>query len=259
MTQGSDRAAPKDSAEKTVDFGFQEVPEDEKETLVRGVFDTVARRYDIMNDLMSGGLHRLWKAGMIDRLRPRDGMTIVDVAGGTGDIAFRILDKAPKADVRVVDINAEMLAVGRDRGIDRGVLSGIDWICGSAEDLPLPSASVDAYTIAFGLRNVTHRDRALSEARRVLKPGGQFLCLEFSRIAVPLLGQIYDRYSFSVVPWLGQIVGRDRASYQYLVESIRRFPDQETLSEMMAAAGLERISYQNMSGGVVALHRGWRI
>lgn len=252
-------SAPGSSPGTTADFGFQDVPEAEKEGLVRDVFDSVARRYDLMNDLMSGGLHRLWKATMVDRLRPRAGMKVVDVAGGTGDIAFRILNRAPGASVHVVDINAEMLGVGRDRAIDRGLLHGIDWTCASAEDLPLPDASVDAYTIAFGLRNVTHRDKALAEARRVLRPGGHFLCLEFSRFALPVLGRIYDRYSFTVVPWLGQIVGRDREAYRYLVESIRRFPDQETMVEMMTAAGLSRAGYLNMSGGVVALHSGWRI
>ncbi len=243
----------------TVDFGFQAVAAQDKERLVRGVFDRVARRYDLMNDLMSGGLHRLWKDSLIDSLRPRPGMHLLDVAGGTGDLAFRFLERAPGARVTVCDINAAMLAVGRDRACDRGLVGAIEWIAGNAEALPLPPRSVDAYTIAFGLRNVTRRDAALAEARRVLKPGGRFLCLEFSHVAVPLLGRIYDAYSFRVVPWIGQRVAGDREAYRYLVESIRRFPDQDELAGQIRAAGFDRVAYRNMSGGIVAIHMGWRL
>ena len=243
----------------TADFGFADVPADEKAGLVGNIFSRVARRYDLMNDLMSGGLHRLWKDTLVDALRPRDEMDIVDVAGGTGDIAFRIHRRAPGARVTVSDINPEMLAVGRDRALNRGIAAGIEWVTADAESLPFPDRAADGVTIAFGLRNVTHRERALAEMRRILKPGGRFLCLEFSRVAVPLLGQIYERYSFSVVPWIGQIVTRDRDAYRYLVESIRRFPPQEELAQLMRAAGLERVSFRNLSGGIVAIHSGWRL
>jgi demethylmenaquinone methyltransferase/2-methoxy-6-polyprenyl-1,4-benzoquinol methylase len=241
------------------DFGFAEVRAEEKAGLVGGIFSRVARRYDLMNDLMSGGLHRLWKDTLVDDLRPRDGADYVDVAGGTGDIAFRILGRAPDARVTVSDINAEMLGVGRDRVTKRGFVGEIDWVTADAERLPFPDCAADGVTIAFGLRNVTNRDRALAEMRRILKPGGRFLCMEFSRVAVPLLGQLYDRYSFNVVPWIGHIVTRDRDAYRYLVESIRRFPPQEELARLMRAAGLERVTWRNLSGGIVAIHSGWRI
>ena len=243
----------------TADFGFADVPADEKAGLVGGIFSRVARRYDLMNDLMSGGLHRLWKNTLVDDLRPRNGFDYVDVAGGTGDIAFRIRRRARDARITVCDINPEMLAVGRDRAVNRGIVAGIDWVTADAESLPLADGAADAVTIAFGLRNVTNRDRALAEMRRVLKPGGRFLCMEFSRVAVPLLGQVYDRYSFHVVPWIGQIVTRDRDAYRYLVESIRRFPPQEELATLMRATGFERVSFRNLSGGIVAIHSGWRL
>jgi demethylmenaquinone methyltransferase/2-methoxy-6-polyprenyl-1,4-benzoquinol methylase len=248
-----------DKSDETIDFGYREVPRGEKKGLVRDVFDSVSARYDLMNDLMSGGIHRLWKAALIDRLKPRAGMTLLDVAGGTGDIAFRFMTDAPEGRVIVCDINHSMLRVGRDKGIDRGIVTGIDWVCGDAEALPFPDASMDAYSIAFGLRNVTDRDAALREARRVLKPGGHFLCLEFSQVAIPALKAIYDRYSFEVVPRIGALVARDKESYQYLVESIRRFPPQETLAAMMREAGLERVDFTNLTGGVAAIHSGWRI
>jgi demethylmenaquinone methyltransferase/2-methoxy-6-polyprenyl-1,4-benzoquinol methylase len=242
-------------------FGFREVGAAEKPSLVRGVFQSVAGRYDLMNDLMSGGIHRLWKAALVDWLNPRPGLTLLDTAGGTGDIAFRALDRlAPGAGhVIVCDLTAQMLAVGRDRAIDRGLVKGLSWVCGDAERLPLPDRSVTAYTIAFGLRNVTHIERALAEARRVLKPGGHFLCLEFSRVVVPLFAQLYDQYSFRVLPAMGAVVAGDRESYVYLAESIRRFPPQQELAEMMAAAGLAQVRYRNLSGGIAALHSGWRI
>jgi len=239
-------------------FGFRDVDADEKPALVRDVFDSVATRYDLMNDLMSLGVHRLWKAALIDWLRPRPGMHLLDVAGGTGDIAMRFLDGGGGR-VTVCDLTEAMVAHGRDRALDRGRLTGVDWVVGDAESLPFPDASVDAYTIAFGLRNVTGIGNALAEARRVLKPGGRFLCLEFSHVAVPWLAMLYDRYSFSVLPALGAAVARDRDAYVYLVESIRRFPNQDTLVGMIGSAGLERVAYRNLSGGVAALHSAWRI
>ena len=258
------------TAATTTHFGFRTVAEDDKAGLVRGVFDAVAPKYDLMNDLMSGGLHRLWKTRLVDVLSPRPGQTFVDVAGGTGDVALRIHDRVTKQAKRsdrqvrgnpisVCDINAEMLGHGRNRAIDRGLLSGVTWTCGNAEALPFPDMSFDAYTIAFGLRNVTHIDRALCEARRVLKPGGRFLCLEFSRVAVPVLDRLYDTYSFRVLPWLGQVVAHNREAYTYLAESIRRFPHQEKLATMINEADFRRTSYRNLSGGICAIHSGWRV
>jgi demethylmenaquinone methyltransferase/2-methoxy-6-polyprenyl-1,4-benzoquinol methylase len=251
-------------APPTTHFGYKTVAEDAKAGMVRAVFDTVAPRYDLMNDLMSGGIHRLWKAAMVDALAPRPGEAIVDVAGGTGDVARRIHRRlarggAGQKPVTVCDVNAEMLAVGRDRGLDAGLVRGIAWVCGDAEALPFPDMSFDAYTIAFGLRNVTRTERALAEARRVLKPGGRFLCLEFSRVVVPLLDRLYDAYSFRVLPWLGQAVAGDRDAYVYLAESIRRFPDQERLAGLMAEAGFARPRFRNFTGGIAALHSGWRV
>ena len=247
----------------TTHFGFADVPVGEKTARVGAVFDSVARRYDLMNDLMSGGAHRLWKAAFVSRLGLRPHTRVLDVAGGTGDIAFRILDRLDgAARVTVCDINCEMLGVGATRAIDLGHLpvdGTLDWVCGNAEALPFADMSVDTYTIAFGLRNVTHIDRALAEARRVLRPGGRFFCLEFSRVAVPLLGELYDRYSFAILPRIGQFVAGDRDAYQYLVESIRRFPPQDALLAKMAEAGLARGRYENLSGGIVAIHSGWRL
>ncbi len=255
----SDNAPPSNGE---ADFGFRKVSEHEKSGLVRQVFNSVAPTYDLMNDLMSAGVHRLWKATLIDTVAPRPGQAFLDVAGGTGDIAFRLVERLggrPKIPVTVCDINAEMLAVGRDRAIDRGLLNAVNWNCGDAEALPFPDASFDAYTIAFGLRNVTHIDRALSEARRVLKPGGKYVCLEFSRVVIPGFDKLYDAYSFSVLPVLGQMIAGDREAYQYLAESIRKFPDQKTLCDKMTAAGFGQVSYHNLSGGIAALHTGWRI
>ena len=240
-------------------FGFREVGTAEKSGLVRGVFDSVARRYDLMNDVMSAGMHRLWKSAMIDWLAPRPEMTLLDVAGGTGDIAFRFLKRAGGARAIVCDINESMLTVGRDRAVNRGLLDGIDWLCGNAEALPLADRSVSAYTIAFGIRNVTHIERALAEARRVLRPGGRFLCLEFSRLTVGALEPLYDLYSFKAIPAIGQWITDDRESYEYLVESIRRFPDQQRFAEMIAAAGLSQVKVRNLSGGIAAMHSAWRI
>ncbi|PCI50079.1 MAG: bifunctional demethylmenaquinone methyltransferase/2-methoxy-6-polyprenyl-1,4-benzoquinol methylase UbiE [Alphaproteobacteria bacterium] len=256
----------KDTSE-TTHFGFRTVGKDSKQGLVRNVFDRVARKYDIMNDVMSGGVHRLWKNEMIRVLRPEPGMKLLDMAGGTGDIAFRFLEAANKramgegepAKVTVCDINANMLEVGRDRGIDRGILKNIEWVCGNAECLSFPDDSFDAYTIAFGIRNVTNIDKALSEAHRVLKPGGRFLCLEFSKVDMPLLDRIYDSYSFHILPRFGQMITGDRSSYEYLVESIRQFPSQENFKTLVEDARFGRVTYRNMTGGVVALHSGWKI
>jgi len=239
-------------------FGFKEVEAAEKPSLVRGVFESVASRYDLMNDLMSGGIHRLWKEALIDRLKPRPGMHLLDVAGGTGDIAFRFQD-AGGGHVTVCDLTEGMVRTGRDRALDTGRLHGVDWVVGDAQQLPLADRSVDAYTIAFGLRNVTDMDAALAEARRVLKPGAPFLCLEFSQVVLPVLDELYDLYSFKVVPALGQAVARDRDSYQYLVESIRRFPPQQALADRMEQAGFGQARYQNLSGGIAAIHSGWRV
>jgi demethylmenaquinone methyltransferase/2-methoxy-6-polyprenyl-1,4-benzoquinol methylase len=251
----------------TTHFGFRTVRAEEKHHLVREVFDSVAKNYDLMNDLMSGGVHRLWKDRFIDSLNPRPGMKLLDVAGGTGDIAFRFLDRAAKrqqgdtgpAEVTVCDINAEMLKVGRDRAVNRNILKNITWVDGDAQALPFPDASFDAYTIAFGLRNVTDIDLALREARRVLKPGGRFMCLEFSKVVMPGLDQAYDIYSFKILPLMGQIVARNREAYQYLAESIRQFPPQDEMVRRMEAAGLRRSRYDNLSGGIAAIHSGWRI
>jgi len=242
------------------DFGFRRVRAAEKPRLVGAVFESVATRYDLMNDLMSVGVHRLWKAALIDRLRPRPGETLLDLAGGTGDIAFRFLERVNRRGTAIVcDFTPAMLEVGAARAIDRGILEGIEWVAGDAEKLPFAKASVDAVTIAFGLRNVTHRDAALAEVLRVLKPGGRFLCLEFSHVALPWLARLYDLYSFTVLPLLGELVARDRASYQYLAESIRRFPDQEALAAEMRAAGFAEVRARSLSGGIAAIHSGWRI
>ncbi|MFN3461349.1 MAG: class I SAM-dependent methyltransferase [Oceanibaculum sp.] len=249
--------------EETAPFGFREVRAAEKHGLVQTLFGGVARNYDLMNDLMSGGVHRLWKSAMLDWLAPRPGMRLIDVAGGTGDIAFRFQDRGG-GPVMVCDLTPEMLAVGRDRAIDGGRLKpyaegGLAWVSGNAESLPVADRSFDAYTIAFGLRNVTRIDKALAEAHRVLKPGGRFLCLEFSHVVLPVLDRLYDAYSFSVLPALGQYVAKDRDAYVYLAESIRTFPKQEDLAARIRAVGFERVSYRNLSGGIAALHSGWRI
>jgi demethylmenaquinone methyltransferase/2-methoxy-6-polyprenyl-1,4-benzoquinol methylase len=246
------------------DFGYRRVRAADKAGLVRGVFDSVASRYDVMNDLMSGGVHRLWKAALIERLHPRPGETLLDVAGGTGDIARAILRRAGRTDgagARVIlcDINEAMLNRGRDRSIDANVLDGIAYLAGDAEHLPIASRSVDAYAIAFGLRNVTNIEAALREAHRVLKIGGRFFCLEFSHVAFAPLQRAYDLYSFNMLPLLGQVVAGDRESYQYLVESIRRFPAQAALAEMMRGAGFAQVRWRDFTFGVAALHSGWRI
>jgi len=252
---------------RTTHFGYQEVPEAEKGARVRGVFESVANRYDLMNDLMSGGIHRLWKAAMIDWLAPRPGQRHLDLAGGTGDVATRILERVGPArtgPMMVCDLTPEMLRIGADRAFDRGLFgtscpAGLHWVCADAQLLPLSDRSIDAVTIAFGLRNVTRIEMALAEARRVLVPGGRFLCLEFSRVVLPLISDLYDLYSFKVLPALGDVVADDRAAYQYLAESIRRFPAQDDLAALMTGAGFEQVRYRNLSGGIAALHSGWRL
>ncbi len=242
----------------TTHFGYTEVATEEKASLVRDVFDSVSSKYDLMNDLMSMGVHRLWKNTLLDMLRPKPAMSLVDVGGGTGDIAFRFLDRGGN-DVKVVDINTEMLTHGRRRAINQGRLNGLNWINGNAEQLPIETASADAYTTAFCIRNVTHIDRALAEAARVLKPGGRFLCLEFSHVVLPALEKVYDTYSFSILPWLGEVVADDRDSYQYLAESIRQFPGQDQFGQMINDAGLAQVTHRNLSGGIAAIHSAWRI
>jgi len=254
-----DKGETDDPAPDAAWFGFRRVAAADKGGLVRQVFDSVADRYDLMNDLMSGGVHRWWKAALVDWLAPRGDLALVDVAGGTGDVARRVLARAPRARIVVADMNQRMLEVGRDRALDRGILSGLAYVVTDAQALALPDRTFDAYTIAFGLRNVTHIALALAEARRVLKPGGRFLCLEFSRVVVPGLAQLYDAYSFRVLPEIGARVAKDREAYQYLVESIRRFPPQDELAAMMRAAGFSQVSYRNLSGGIAAIHSGWRI
>jgi len=247
-----------DSDDSEADFGFERVPAEEKAGLVGRVFEAVAPRYDLMNDLMSGGVHRLWKAEMVRWLNPRPAQRLLDVAGGTGDVAERFL-AVPGTGAIVCDINPAMLSAGRDRAIDRGEVRGILWLCGDAEALPIATGAVDAVSIAFGLRNVTRIDAALAEMRRVLRPGGRFACLEFSHVSEPMLARLYDLYSFSVLPCLGAVVAGDREAYQYLVESIRRIPKQAELAERMSQAGFERVRFRNLSGGIAALHTGWRL
>ncbi len=245
---------------ETVSFGFRHVDRAEKASMVRAVFDSVAERYDLMNDLMSLGVHRLWKNAFVDWLAPREGGAYLDVAGGTGDIAFRIHDKvAGRARITVCDINERMLSVGRDRAYDRGLTGGLNWVTGNAEQLPFVSRSQDGYTIAFGIRNVTDKAAALREAYRVLRPGGRFLCLEFSKVSLPLFEKIYDEYSFHVLPRVGALVAGDADSYRYLVESIRVFPDQRRFAAMIEEAGFAHVQYRNLSGGIAAIHSGWRI
>ncbi len=248
-----------DSDDRTTHFGFDTVPEDEKSGRVHGVFTSVASRYDVMNDIMSLRVHRLWKDAMMDWLVPRPGQRLLDVAGGTGDIAFRFLARAPSARATVLDLTESMLAAGRERAEAESLAGRLDWVVGDAMDLPFPDRSFDAYTISFGIRNVTRPEKALAEAFRVLKPGGRLMVLEFSQIPNDLMQRLYDLYSFNVIPRLGQLVARDRASYQYLVESIRRFPDQDTFAGMIETAGFDQVRYRNLSMGIAALHSGWKI
>lgn len=244
---------------KTTHFGNREVPEAEKAGLVHGVFSSVASRYDVMNDLMSVGIHRLWKDAMMDWLAPRAGQRLLDVAGGTGDVSFRFLSRAPGAQAVVCDMTEAMLVAGRQRADAEALAERLDWVVGDAMALPFASNSFDVYTISFGIRNVTRIQDALSEAYRVLRPGGRLMVLEFSQIPVSGLQWLYDRYSYNVIPAMGQVVTGDRDSYQYLVESIRKFPDQDTFAGMIRTAGFEQVTYRNLSLGIAALHSGWKI
>ncbi|MGJ4931017.1 bifunctional demethylmenaquinone methyltransferase/2-methoxy-6-polyprenyl-1,4-benzoquinol methylase UbiE [Bradyrhizobium sp. HKCCYLS2038] len=252
-----------DQTDQTTHFGFRDVPLGEKQTLVNDVFHSVASRYDLMNDLMSGGLHRVWKDIMINTLNPPKSdapFALLDVAGGTGDISFRAAKKAGAGfHATVCDINGDMLEVGRQRALKQYLDDKVSFVEGNAESLAFPDRSFDAYTIAFGIRNVPQINLALAEAFRVLKHGGRFLCLEFSTVEVPGLDKLYDLFSFNVIPQLGRAVTGDAESYRYLVESIRQFPRPNAFAEMISAAGFSRVSWQTLSGGIVALHSGWRL
>jgi demethylmenaquinone methyltransferase/2-methoxy-6-polyprenyl-1,4-benzoquinol methylase len=245
--------------DETTHFGFREVPQKDKARLVGGVFDSVAGRYDLMNDLMSGGIHRIWKRVAIELSGVRSGQRVLDVAGGTGDLTARFSrEVGPSGRVVLSDINAAMLGTGRDRLLDEGICGNVDFVIADAEALPFADASFDCISIAFGLRNVTRKDRALRSMLRVLRPGGRLLVLEFSRPTSELLGKLYDAYSFGVIPRIGKLVAGDAESYRYLAESIRMHPDQETLRDMMEDAGFERCDYHNLTGGIVAIHRGFK-
>ncbi len=245
--------------EKTTHFGNQTVAEDAKAGMVHGVFSNVAAKYDIMNDAMSLGIHRIWKDAMMDWLAPRDGQILLDVAGGTGDISFRFLKRAPNARATVFDMTQGMLDEGRKRAEASQMADRLEWICGDAMALPFKEASFDVYTISFGIRNVTRIQDVIDEAFRVLKPGGRFMVLEFSQIPNPAMQWAYDRYSFNIIPPLGQLIANDRDSYQYLVESIRKFPAQDVFAEMIRKGGFEQVKYRNLSLGIAALHSGWKI
>jgi demethylmenaquinone methyltransferase / 2-methoxy-6-polyprenyl-1,4-benzoquinol methylase len=239
-----------------VSFGYEDIAPEEKTQRVRGVFSNVAQRYDLMNDVMSGGMHRLWKSHFVGKVHPRKGESILDMAGGTGDIAFRLARSG--AAVTVADINPEMLEVGIERARKRGI-DGLVWAEENAEALSFAERSFDAYTIAFGIRNVTHIDKALAEARRVLKRGGRFFCLEFSTTTWPGFSEVYERYSHDIVPRLGRVIAGDAESYRYLVESIRRFPDMPGFARMIGQAGFEQVKAEPILGGLVAIHSGWKI
>lgn len=247
-----------DTYDETTDFGYRTVSRDEKKPLVRAVFDSVASKYDVMNDVMSLGVHRVWKRIFITTLAPRRGLKLLDLAGGTGDISFGWLKGGGGATL-LTDINAAMLSVGRDRATARGYLPDLTFCVVDAEAIPVPDSSVDRVAIAFGLRNCTDKDAVLREALRVLRPGGRFCCLEFSHVQVAALAPVYDAWSFGVLPRMGSMIAKDSESYRYLAESIRMFPDQETLAAMMRDAGFAHVSYRNLSGGIAAIHSGWRI
>jgi demethylmenaquinone methyltransferase/2-methoxy-6-polyprenyl-1,4-benzoquinol methylase len=248
-------------SDSTTSFGFRQVREEERQGLVNRVFSSVADRYDLMNDLMSGGMHRLWKDAFIAWMAPpkTGDYAHLDVAGGTGDIAMRVLNAAPGARSVLCDISGEMMLAGKKRAEGKDYAARLAFVQGNAESLPFPDKSFDVYTIAFGIRNVTHIDAALREAFRVLKPGGRFMCLEFSKVEVPGLDKVYDLFSFNVIPPLGQVTTGDRDSYQYLVESIRKFPPQEEFAAMIRAAGFDNVRYRNLSGGIACMHSGWRL
>lgn len=241
-------------------FGYRRVGSEEKTGMVQGVFSSVAKNYDLMNDVMSAGLHHLWKDRLVHLINPKPGQDILDVAGGTGDIALRCWRRTEgNAKITVCDLNLEMLQVGRRKAVDQGILNSVKWLHGNAEELPLSDVSFDVYCIAFGLRNVTHIDKALAEAVRVLKPGGRFFCMEFSPGVTPTLKPFYDLYCQKILPWLGDKIAKDKDAYQYLAESIQKFPTQEGLAKRMAKSGLSRVRWTNLTGGIAVVHQGWKI
>ncbi len=252
-------AMTENSGEKTTHFGEREVLEADKAGLVHGVFSNVASKYDVMNDVMSVGIHRLWKDAMMDWLAPRSDQRLLDVAGGTGDIAFRFLKRAPGASAVVLDMTESMLVEGRKRAEAGAMANQLDWITGDAMALPFEDNVFDVYTISFGIRNVTRISDALGEAYRVLRPGGRLMVLEFSQLPNDGLQKLYDLYSYNVIPRMGQMIADDRDSYQYLVESIRKFPDQDTFADMIADAGFDQVKFRNLSMGIAALHSGWKL
>ncbi len=263
----SDNLAPPPASSPTLastgpgastDFGYRSVPRDAKKPMVRAVFDSVAPRYDLMNDLMSLGIHRVWKRVLVTMLGPRPGLSLLDLAGGTGDVSFGWLRGGGGPSI-LSDINASMLSVGRDRALSAGLVSQLGFLLADAERLPLPDRCVERVSIAFGLRNCTDKEAVLAEARRVLRPGGRFLCLEFSRVQVAALAPLYDAWSFGVLPRLGSLIAGDAGSYRYLAESIRTFPDQEALAAMLRDAEFARVAVRNLSGGIAAIHSGWRL
>jgi demethylmenaquinone methyltransferase/2-methoxy-6-polyprenyl-1,4-benzoquinol methylase len=254
MTQSSES-----SSDKTTHFGFKDVAEDQKAGMVHEVFTNVASKYDVMNDVMSMGIHRVWKDAMMDWLAPRPHQRLLDVAGGTGDVSFRFLKRAPGATSVVLDMTESMLVEGRKRAEAAQMASDLSWVTGDAMALPFEDNQFDVYTISFGIRNVTRVNEALSEAYRVLKPGGRLMVLEFSQLPNAAMQKAYDLYSFNVIPRMGQLIANDADSYQYLVESIRKFPDQETFAGMIRTAGFTNVSYRNLSLGIAALHTGWKI
>ena len=245
--------------QNTTHFGFKTIDENKKAGMVEGLFSSVANKYDLMNDAMSMGIHRIWKDAMMDWLAPRGKLKLLDVAGGTGDVAFRFLKHAPGSHATVFDMTQDMLDAGRTRAEATNMADNLDWVCGDAMTLPFDDNSFDVYTISFGIRNVTCPQKALEEAYRVLRPGGRVMVLEFSQIPNPALQWVYDQYSFNVIPKMGQIIANDADSYRYLVESIRMFPDQDTFLQMVCDAGFEKAKYRNMTMGIAALHSGWKI
>jgi len=248
----------KNNNQNLTDFGFRKVLAADKDPLVKEVFDSVASKYDIMNDIMSIGIHRIWKNSLINMLTPNKYMKLVDVGGGTGDIGSRFLEQGGM-NVTVVDINAKMLHIGKMKSTTNKTFDQINWVNASAEKLPLPPSYADAYTIAFCIRNVTNIETVLTEAKRVLKPGGRFLCLEFSQVENQLLKKFYDAYSFSLIPWLGDVIASDKKSYKYLAESIRQFPNQQNFAKIIQASGLDLVTYRNLSGGIATIHSAWKI